>query len=311
MADLMRLDGLSALIESTAGTYGAPTLSTDSVRVSERIWSNISFAYQYGHIRDGVASASAIPAAPAIPSGPVVTLDIFTELRGKGSDAVPELSDLYQACGLSETDGASTFTYATQDSSHKTCSILAYAGGLSFPIRNCRGNLLFNVVAGEIGVAHFTMQGILNADPTAEALASHTYDSTTPLPSTNLAISIGGWAAANMDVEGAEFDLGNAVTLVPSANATSGIQEWGIPSKFPMFTVRARSDVANYEPFAVLAAGTTGALSMQYGSTQFNKVKLSSTALQIMPDGLSMIDLDDFTGFEVKYFVPAPSILYN
>jgi len=321
MADLMRLDGLSAKIESSSGTYGAPSLTDDGVRVAERIWSNISFAYQYGHLRDGVASASAIPAAPAIPSAPVVTLDIWAELRGKGSAYADsdtgrtELDALYRACGYGETTvvtgGLETVTHAPTDASHATTSIKAYAGGLSFPIRNCRGNFVIPMTAGELGLIHFTMQGILNADPTAEALAAHTYDSTVPISSTTLALSIGGWSSANMDPESAEFDAGNAVTLVPSGNATSGIEEWGVPSKFPLFTVRARSKVGSYEPFSVLAAGTLGALSMQYGSVQYNKVKISSANLQIMPDGISMIDLDDFTGFEIKYFVPAPSILYD
>ncbi len=311
MPDLMRLDGLSALVEVSAGTYGAPVLSTDAVRVAQRVWSNMSIAYQYGHQRDGVASASAVPVANAVPSGPVVTLDIWVEMRGAGSDAVPELSDLYQCCGMLETDGTLDFTYTLQDASHKTASILAYAGGLSFPIRNCRGNFIWPVEAGTLGLGHFIIQGILNADPTAEAVATHTYDSTAPLPSTGLAVAIGGWSAVNMDLMSAEFDLGNEVVLVPSANAAAGIAEFGIPGKRPTFTVTARSKVGSYEPYAVLSAATPGALTMQYGSTQFNKVKLTSTALQIEPDGISHVDLDGFTGFEIKYAALDATILYD
>ncbi|KKL80478.1 hypothetical protein LCGC14_2004340, partial [marine sediment metagenome] len=95
------------------------------------------------------------------------------------------------------------------------------------------------------------------------------------------------------------------------ANAAAGIAEFGIPSKRPTFTVTARSKVSTYEPYAVLAAGTTGALTMQYGSTQFNKVKLTSTALQIEPDGISHVDLDGFTGFEITYAAVDATILYD
>ncbi len=318
---LGRLDGLLAKVESVAGTYESMSASTDGVRLAERGWSKVVYDDLADHLRLGVASGSAVPATPAKTVCPlVIRVEIVVELRGLGSayadGARQETDALLRACGMSATvdatGGAEKITYVAIDGpAHDTVSLELYAGGLKFEIAGCRGNFVLPVKAGRIGRGIFSMQGIMNSDPVVSTLPSITYDSTVPLAATSMSMSVGGWTSSAMKPESARFNLGSRVVAVPSANSTNGFKEIALPSHKPTFGVRAQSSVSDYEPFAVLAAGTTAALNVQLGSVRLNRVKLTESAAQVKPGGIRMLDLDGFTGFNIRYHSPAPTLVFD
>ena len=318
---LGRLDGLLAKIESTPGTFESMSTSTDGVRLAERAWSRIAYDGLFDHLRLGVASGSAIPVNPDAPPCPLlVRVEIVVELRGLGSayaDAARQETDaLLRACGLSatvdNTGGAEKITYVSIDGpSHETVSLELYAGGLKFEITGCRGNFLWPIRAGRIGRGIFSMQGILTSDPIVSGLPSITYDSTAPLAATSMSMSIGGWSANALVPDSGAFDFGSRVAAVPSGNASTGIAEVAISSRQPSFALRGQSDVGNYEPFAILAAGTTAALNVQLGSTRLNRLAVTEAAAQIKPRGIRQVELDGFTSFDLRYHCPNPQLVFD
>ncbi|KKM17656.1 hypothetical protein LCGC14_1673580 [marine sediment metagenome] len=318
---LGRLDGLLAKVESTPGTFESMSTSTDGVRLAERAWSRIAYDGLFDHLRLGAASGSAIPVNPDAPPCPLlVRVEIVVELRGLGSayssSARQETDALLRACGLSatvdNTGGAEKITYVSIDGpSHETVSLELYAGGLKFEITGCRGNFLWPIRAGRIGRGIFNMQGIMNDDPVVSGLPSITYDSTAPLAATSMSMSIGGWSANALVPDSGSFDFGSRVAAVPSGNAETGVAEVAISSRRPSFALRGQSDVGNYEPFAILAAGTTAALNAQLGSTRLNRLTVTESAAQIKPNGIRQVELDGFMGFNLRYHCPNPSLVFD
>lgn len=317
MAQVLRLDGLLAKLETTYGTDSVPTVGSDAVRVSRRLWSQIQVDYAWENLRSDVASGLIIPVKPALPRGRFVRMDIFWEVKGAGIDAAPEASPLYQACGWTETDGTQLFSYAQASQLHKSCSIYAYASGMVFKIVGCRGRWQWPMVVGEIAIHQFTMFGFLSVEPAPIALpGGFTYDTAEPIAGVASSLTIGSWTP---DWLSATFDpIGNDVSRLDSGNATDGIREFDYGAVDPSFRMTARMprdasglwDQATYDPYADLKARTTRALTTTWGTAQFNRVKLiSGTNLSLRK--VSHADSDAFVNFDLLYFVEAATLQFD
>ena len=301
----LRLDGLLAKVEGTYGTDSVPVVGTDGVRVAQRLWSSLTLSNAWENLRRDIVSGSVYPPIPASPVGRMVSMDIAWECKGAGSDVVSEAAPLIRACGFSETDGVSMFTYAIASQPHDSCSIYAYAGGMLFKIVGCRGTLRWAHVPGELGIMRFAMQGLLTADPAASALGVITsYDTTAPLPGVGYALTVGSWSP---DVIAAEFIQGANVQRLDSLNATDGIREfdWGLVD--PTITLSAKApkdatvlfDTATYNPYADAKARTSRAIAWTQGNTQFNRIKLNAPAAYVNVP--KHTDQQDYAGLDLTY----------
>lgn len=313
MPELLRLDGILAKSEGASyGVDAAPSNTTDGVRISRRLWSNIQIDYQWENLRDEVASSSIIPLKPALPRGRKVKLEIFWEVKGAGSDAVPEAAPLYIACGLPETDGASVFDYGPITSGTKgSCTIWAYAGGVLFKVVGCRGHFRWPLVVGEVAVHQFTMFGTMITEPATTSLATITYDSPEPIAGVNTALTIGSWTpewlSGELDLQGVDPEPMLSGNIGPTS-WTDGIASFDFGSVNPMFRLTARKvALATYDPMADLKARTSRSLAMTFGPAQFNRVGIVSAPLAITRHGLA--DSEGFVNWELEYMVESGGVI--
>ena len=85
MSYSMRLDGFAAKVETTYGTDIVPVPATDAVRVSERVFSNLTISHAFENTREDAASGSLFTLAPAKPCRP----SPLPSLRPTHSDCQP------------------------------------------------------------------------------------------------------------------------------------------------------------------------------------------------------------------------------
>lgn len=318
MPNPIRIEGLLAKIESSYGVDPTPVVGSDAVRVSDRLWSSITPGYAWENTRDEMVSGSNVPPPPAVPRGRNVSLDIGWELKGSRSGGAYsagnkiEASPLLRACCLAEavdtTGGAEKLTYTRDDDTHESCTLWVYAAGWLYKVVGCRGVVSWPITAGILTTLRFRMQGLLTTAPTVAALpAGFVYATPGPLAGVNLAMTVGAWTP---DVLSAEWSLGNTISRLDSANATDGIHSFDSGGVFrPTFRLTAKAMTSVIDPEADKLARTTRALSLQYGTVQYNKAKLTTN---LYTTGIRNTDQDGFAGWELDYFTDGTdALLFN
>lgn len=308
MPELLRLKGLLAKSEVSYGVDPTPSTATDGVRVARDLFSTIQVDYEWENLRDEVATDSIIPLTPAIPRGRRVRMDIFWEVKGKGSDAAPEAAPLYIACGLPETDGSAIFDYGPLTSGTKgSATIYAYAGGLVFKVVGCRGRFQWPIMVGQIAVHQFTMFGLLSEAPSTASVPSISgYDSSEPIAGVNTALAIGAfspdWLSGSLDLTGID------PVALHSGNAADGIKEFDFGTSEPTFELTYRKvALATYDPYADRLARTSRNLVMTWGPAQFNRVKVVSAAL--VPIAHTHGDSEGFVNHTVRYRIISGGVI--
>lgn len=308
----IRLDGITAKIETTYGTDPTPAAATDGVRISERIFSSLRLGYAWENNREDVATGTILPAIPGISRGRMATIDIAWEIRGAGSDVVPEVDPLLRACGMAQTDGALLFSYAQASNLHESCTIWCYAGGTVYKIVGCRGSWRWPIQPGRHGVLRFTMMGIMTTDPAALAVPAITYDATEPPTAVDLALTVASWTP---EVYQAEFNQGVQPQMLESANAADGIREFDFGEARPFLAMSARLprdatgilDTSTYNPYADAKARTARAIVATLGSVQYNRMKVNSVNGYVqMP---AHADNNRFAAWDLRYEIPAGIVL--
>lgn len=282
---LSRIAVVAAALEATPGTATAPTLPADA---------------------DIVAYDPAITVEPQVtPRNPVhsklsklgssvggraARFTFRTELKGSGTaGTAPSFGALLQACGLKETVVAVTsVTYTPDDeTTDKTVTIDFYQHNRRFRLVGCKGNFKIMAESGSHGMIEWEFRGKL--DPTnpltndgTAALASITYESTKPpvFMGTNIAT----FFTVNPLLNRFEFDAGNVLTLVPSANDPTGYKRSHIVDRNPSGSLDP--EMIENATFANTFIGrwlnaTSGALSVVIGATAGNIITISAAANQI------------------------------
>ncbi len=301
----LRVDGLLVKTEVTYATDAAPVAGTDGVRTSERMWSSMRIEHVFPNERTST-SASILPIAPGRRVGRIVNLELAWDARGAGAaysaSVLPEADPLFKACGMSRADdftaSSENVIYTQADTGHDSATIWVYAANKVFKLVGARGNCVWPVAAGIIGVIRFQMQGLLLAAPTEIAVPAITYDSTIPPPATGMTLSIG---AFDPDVVTAEFNQNAGVARLDSANNAQGVAEFAINAADPSYTFAIKTDtLANYDPFADAEADppTARAIDWVLGATQYNRINLNTTAAYVLT--APGADQEGFTGYDLQ-----------
>ena len=313
----IKIDGLLAKVETTYGTDAAPVVGTDGVRVIGRLWSQLGDEYAFGNERENVAVGGLTEAIPAVPRGHMISLDFAVELKGagvayaSGTPIRPEVDPLLTAAGLARThdDTVSTesVSYAFADTGHGSATIWAYAGGKLYKIVGCRGNLVWDLLAGELGRMRFVMQGMV-ASITEIAMPSITYDSVESPGAVSLGLLIGGWTP---NVSLASVDLGNDIVRLDDANAADAIDGFHIADRQSRFTVSARAvALSTYDPHTNLSARTVNTIDSTLGSVQYNQIKIDVNDARVITAPRPTDD-NRFTGWEIDYLLRDLAILFD
>ena len=314
----IKIDGLLAKEEAVYGTDPTPTIGDNGVRVVGRLWPQLGDEFAFPNERGDVAIGSLDEPIPAVPRGHMINLDFTVELKGAGAAysgvtpiVRPEVDPLLVASGLARThdntSGAETVSYAPADTGHLSCTIWAYAGGKLYKIVGCRGNMLWDMAAGELGRLRFVMQGMV-ASIAETAQASITYDSAESPAVIAMALAISGWSP---NFSAASLDLGNEVVRLDDGNEADGLEGFFIGDRKMRFTLSARGeDFSTVNPNAIHAARTIQTIATTLGSVQYNQAGIAVTDARIWTAPTPVED-NRFAGWDIVYQVRDLALLFD
>lgn len=226
------------------------------------------------------------------------------EVRGLGSAygaaALPEISALLRACGLSEvvdaTPSSENVVYQPISAAVESCTIYVYEDGILYSILGCRGDVEFVAETGKTCIANFSMQG-LYLKPADAALVSPTYDDIDVLPPVILSagLTVGGDTPIAAK---AMFKMGNSLVKRMDVNNAQGYREIIINARAAEGSIDPEMElVATKDYFLLWQDGTPQAIVMQVGSTQYNKFDFSAPKAILNEVGLA--DRDKIRTMEI------------
>lgn len=285
---------LLAKIETTYNTDPTPVANTDAILVTDPVWAP-----------EGARMIGRTPAKPSLAplksvyAGSLKTVSFSAMLKGPGSaysaSNRPELDPLFRACGFGATivttPGSETATYVPVSTGFESCTLYLYTDGKRHILTGCRGTVNFSMETGGAVVANFTMTGHWTA-PTDTALATPTYDTTSPPAFVGATFAVGGYAAV---IGSLSIDMGTVLATPASANASDGFGEVQIVGRAaggsmnPLDTL-----IATKNWISEWTANSSQALATgNIGSTQYNRFSFSLPAIvhkEISDDDVDGLD---------------------
>lgn len=289
---------------ATPGTWAAPTMAADALRIvgpPTPRWGYALPAQRENVVTGGYGSP---PSAP--PSGRWFTCEFEYELTGSGTNDTPPRAGRIFLPFMSETPVVSTSVdYEPSAAAKKTLSVLVQDAGKEYQGRGCvptslriRGpnddGRIFGVV---------TLAGILNADPTEQALEAQTFGDqvATPLVFGGATVmSVGGTALIFRSLE-LDFGLvaqGWRIDRNQAGNLAHGI----VTQVRPMIRFPAEVDaLATHNPFTRQAAPQTAlAFSLQLGSAAGNQYLITGDHIEYDPNNLGLSDENQIRMYDLE-----------
>lgn len=261
-------------VESTYNTDAVPVASTDAVLISNPSWS-----HEGARMLDRNHVKTTLDTVKKKYGGSLMSVSFDMEMKGSGTaGTAPEMAAALRACGLGETVVASTsVTYAPVSSSLESATIYYYQDGKRYILTGCRGNVSFNMTAGEYGVASFNFTGHIGTIADV-ALPSGTFDATEPTALIGLSFTIGAFAA---EINALEFGLNNEIITPASISASDGYGEIRIGGRDVSGSIDPEDELIATEDFiADWKAGTELALDTGVvGSTAGNRYQVTMPAV--------------------------------
>lgn len=264
----VREQALYAAVEATPGT--AETLAGTDVLQVMNLQPN---PVENIRLLERQIIRSSLNPEQAVYGGALFSFQFDVELKGSGSaGSAPRLGRLLRACGMDETIVASTsvtYTPSSDMANHDTVTI-GYREGPNYRVvKGCRGNVTFNLTAGEYGVLSFRMVGKIHSESEASAPVP-VFETTIPRAFLGATFSIGG---TSIPIEALTFDLQNNIAIAPDPNQTDGFGEIRITERNTQGTVNPEAQKISTKDFiALLRSGTTQAIQTgTIGSTAGNR----------------------------------------
>jgi hypothetical protein len=274
--------------ESTYGTATTPSSSTDQVlmQFSDRYQATLGVeAFDFdGDI--GVSSADLGELKRVAMSGKSISADIPVRAKGAGvayaAGTKPELHAALEVSGFTATG---SFTASSEKWTYAlTGDVAAYASATCYyyghgELRKSKGtvaNWSFSFDNQAPPIHTFRLLGIYEGSLTDVAVPAITYLYPTIVPplAGNSTITIGSWTPV---IYSGSFDLGRAIDnpRVPLNNTGThlGYLPGGHAARLRLTVERPALATYNYE--TIRDAATSAAITMVFGSTQYNRWKVN------------------------------------
>jgi hypothetical protein len=244
---------------------------------------------------------STFGAQSEINTGAFVTVSFGVELAGSGTaGTAPAWGPLIQACGFTETDGASDVVYAPTNTALKSVTIYFYVDGQQHKVIGARGNFSLTLARGQIPTIQFTFTGKYTR-PTAVANPALTLTAfQSPVAVTEANTPTWTLFGHSGNAESFQFDMGNQVVYRNVINSeTIELTDRNCRGSCVIEAVAVGTE--NYFANVESHAGVTlDAVSIVHGTTAGNivtvggpKVQLASLAMNnsdgILTYGMDMI----------------------
>jgi hypothetical protein len=274
MSLLTRKRTILAKLETTYGTDPTPTGSANAILVR-----NMSITPLNAEVVSRDLVRPYLGASEQLIASSYVGIEFEVEMAGSGTaGTAPAYGPLLQACGMTETDGASDVTYTPKSSSFASVTMYYNVDGVLHKITGARGNVELVINARQIPVFKFTFTGLYNAPSDASA-PSVTYTAfQTPV-------------AANSD-NTTDFELFSFGAALESLNINfnNAIQYRSlIGAEDVLMTDRQVSGqvvfeaphIASKDFFGIALGNTLGNLDIVHGTTAGNMVQITSSRVDV------------------------------
>lgn len=274
---LVKREVILAKVESAYNTDPTPDGTSNAILVEEPAWSHEGL-----RMTDRNPVRSSLAPLKSIYGGNLKQIKFSAEVKGPGAaysaSVRPEIDPLLRACGFAVTvdtsSGTESAIYKPTSSGIESITIYYYQDGTRHRMTGARGNVDFNMEAGGSVKANFTFTGH-DTTVTDTALATPTYDSTTPPPFVSAGFFTHSDYAAI--ISALKFDMGNQISTPPSVNASDGYGETRITARNVMGSFDPENVLVATHPFiANFKAGTVDNIGTGViGSTQYNRFAIT------------------------------------
>ena len=202
----------------------------------------------------------------------MMTLEVEFKVRFSGGlGTAPELSPIFQCCGLTETlDAGVDVEYApsTVPASTKTASFYAFKDGLRYNFIGSVGNLTLSATMGEYLLGNATISAPYLA-PTVVAVPSLTYaDAGSPIVFETADVVNDG---AAVKVGAFEFDCGNNI----EEHYVTSDHSFEVSDRAPTMTF-TKDSIGTAAELAALSAGTDVSFSASFDGGTGNKLTFTA-----------------------------------
>lgn len=301
VAKTINVLGAIGKLETTYGT-AVSLATTDGVLLTypdRNVGAIVNVAYSFeGDVGINPGNLGRQPISP--PGGKSYSGDLPMRLKGSGAaytaSVVPSLAHLMLPisgfdAGTLSTSTSWTYAPVSPTAAYKSATMTLYARGESYNLKGVVANWAYTFDNPGPPTHTFTISGMQSSAVVDATLPSITYPNlSVDPPSANGITFTWGSFTTNAVVYSGSFNLNRVVE--PRVALTSGTGHEGfIPGGYSpeltlvveatAFAGGATPTSAGYDPFLVYEAATKLALSIQFGSTQFNRWTHSFSNMQI------------------------------
>lgn len=304
-AKLLHVIGLTAKTESTYGVSSSPTTTADGVQMQfseKNIATPFTIGYAFdGDLGPGVGSLGSM--VRVAPSGRSVTGDIPTRARPGGAaysaSVVPSIHTLLKIAGfdaaVTTTGGSEKWAYTptAPGTGYASASANLYAMGELVPVLGMLCDFKIDFANPAPPIWTFMSSSILSALPTDVTAPTVTYPLQTVSPplATSVALTLGNFTSGNAAVISGSFALKRVLeprVLLSASGAHLGFvpgarqPELTLTLEQTALTGSAGTAAATFDPYNLRDLATQLAVTLQFGSTQYNKYKLTMGQMQVI-----------------------------
>lgn len=306
VAKTINVLGCLAKIETTYGTAVALTTTSDGLLLSyadRNVGAPLSIEYAFdGDVGVNPGNLSRLPLSA--PGGKSFSGALPVRFKGAGvaysASVKPSLADvLLRISGLSgtsvTTSGSESWTYApaTVTAAQESATMDMYARGEKWALKGCLADWSFDFANPAPPTHTFTVKGFASGSPnvTDVTLPSITYPHLTiDPPNANGITAVIGSFTTNAVVYSGSFKLNR--TIEPRVALTSGTGHEGfigggyspelvITVEDTAFVATPFHTSAGLDPIQLYEAATKITVSVTFGSTQYNKWKVTLSNAQL------------------------------
>jgi hypothetical protein len=274
MSLLTRKRTILAKLETTYGTDPTPTGSANAILVR-----NLSITPLNAENVSRDLVRPYLGASEQLIASAYVGVEFEVEMAGSGTaGTAPAYGPLLQACGMTETDGASDVTYTPKSASFASVTMYYNVDGVLHKVTGARGNVELVINARQIPVFKFTFTGLYNAPSDASA-PSVTYTAfQTPVAANSDNTTDFELFSFGAALESLNINFNNAIqyrSLIGAEDVLMTDRQMSGQVVFEAPTITAKD-------FFSLALGSTlGNLDIIHGTTAGNMVQITSSRVDV------------------------------
>lgn len=275
--------GVLAKLESTYGTFAAPSASTDGVVCVEKP----SVATEYAH--DGARAHPTLKRAAK--SGRFHTLTVPHEAAGPGTaysaSNLPSPHALMRMSGfdaaVTTTSGSEKVEYtptaAPPNATYGSCSLEVYIRGQKYQLKGGYAELGIEIESGGIPKWSFEVNGVSQALPADAAVPAITYagaQNADPAKAEALTLLIGSFSPARVKSASYKMTRGIAPRALDNTSGRhGGFTPGGAPTHTLTVVIESEA-LASFNPYQLAELATGQTLSLVVGATQYKRWKISA-----------------------------------